>query len=175
MRHTRFSRPLTWALGALLVLALSACTVTIRSGESVGSDLPRSANPVIERFEVQGGEGANYRIGQRVRFQIRTRVEGHVTLTSMAPDGTVRVFARNLHVPARRTVVLDGREQGLSFTVGEMRGWHDVRASFTPSRTDVSRVTFRGRSGNASWTAAIRLDLAPFDVRDVAEARFFVR
>ena len=169
------SRGWTLALFALLALALSACTVTIRTTEGVGSPIPRSANPAIERFEVQQGERATYRIGQRIAFEIRTRVDGYVTLTALAPDGSVQVFARNLPVRGRRTVVLDGREQGLAFTVGEMRGTYRVRASFTPARTDVTRVSFRGRSGEAEWTAAIRIDIEPFSLRDVAETRFFVR
>ena len=169
------SRRSTLVLYALLALALSACTVTIRSGESVGAPIQRSANPAIERFQVQDGERSTYRIGQRIGFQIRTRVDGYVTLTALAPDGSVQVFARNLPVRGRRTVVLDGREQGLAFTVGEMRGTYRVRASFTPARTDVSRVSFRGRSGEAEWTTAIRIDLEPYALRDVAETRFFVR
>ncbi len=175
MTRTPRSRRWTLAWVTLLSLALTACTVTIRGGGTVGAPLQRDANPAIERFQVQGGDDSSYRIGERIRFQIRTRVDGYVTLTALAPDGTVQVFARNLPVQGRRTVVLDGREQGLAFTVGEMRGTYRVRASFTPARTDVSRVTFRGRSGEAEWTAAIRLDLEPFALRDVAETRFFVR
>jgi len=167
------------AAAALLVTLLGAllagCTVTLVGPSGPGSTVPARANPVIERFEVQGGEGTTYRVGQQIGFQIRTRVDGYVTLTSLAPDGEVHVFARNLYVQARRTNVLDGRDQGVVFVVERPRGWHKVRASFTPDRTDVSRVRFVGRLGEDQWHSAIQIDIEPFEVRDVAETRFFVR
>lgn len=166
-------RALLAVVGALF---LTSCTVTFvgDDGRPIGSTLPERANAVIQRFEPRGGEGSSYRVGQQISFVIRSRVEGWVTLTSLAPNGEVNVFARNVYVPARRDVILDGGEDFV-FRVEPPRGWHRVRASFTPRRTDTSRVTFRGRVGEAAWSAAIRIDLEPFEVRDVVETRFYVR
>lgn len=170
------STPLRVLLAATAALLLAGCTVTFvgEDGRPVGSGLPDRANAVIQRFEPRGGEGSAYRVGSQISFVIRSRVEGWVTLTSLAPNGDVNVFARNIYVPARRDVVIDGGEDFV-FLVEPPRGWHRVRASFTPRRTDVSRVSFRGRVGEDDWLAAIRVDLEPFDVRDVVETRFFVR
>lgn len=168
----RSVRPLARMLLLPMLLLLGGCTITFvgpGDGAIVG---PAS---VIERFEVRGGD--EFRVGQQIAFQIRTRLDGYVTLTSLEPDGEVQVFARNLPVQGGRTVVLDGRDQGGVFLVaaGSDRGWHRVRASFTPRPTDPGRVTFRGTTGEANWFAAIRIDIEPFDTTDVAETRFYVR
>jgi hypothetical protein len=168
--------PLWRALAALAVATLLAgCTVTFVEREGAGSRPPEDVNAVIQVFEPRGGEGSSYEIGSEISFVIRSRLAGYVTLTSLGPDGDVDVFARNLPVPARREVVLDGSQQGVVFVVEPPRGWHRVRASFTPRRTDANRVTFRGRVGEDDWSAAIQVDVAPFEVRDVAETRFYVR
>lgn len=174
-RFSTLRRSLTLLLAIPAVLALAGCTVTFYGPDGVGSSPSDGANRVVQRFEARAGEGASYRIGSEISFVIRTRVEGYVTLTSLSPDGAVNVFARNVYVPARTDHVIDGRDQGVVFLVEPPRGWHRVRASFTPRRTDVNRVSFRGRVGEEAWTAAIDVDIAPFDVRDVAETRFFVR
>jgi hypothetical protein len=175
----RFVPPLPFLRRALLALALTAlaagCTVTFVETEGAGSRPPEDVNAVIQLFEPRGGEGSAYEVGSEISFVVRSRLEGYVTLTSLGPDGDVEVFARNLPVPARREVVLDGADQGVVFIVEPPDGWHRVRASFTPRRTDATRVTFRGRAGEEDWKAAIRIDIEPFEVRDVAETRFYVR
>jgi hypothetical protein len=153
-----------------LALLLGGCTITF---VGPGDGAVGVAVPLIERFEVRGGD--EVRVGQQIAFQIRTRQDGYVTLTSLGPSGNVSVFARNIPVTGGRTVVLDGRSQGGVFVVEPPRGWHRVRASFTPSPTDTARVRFVGRSGESDWYAAIRIDVEPFAVSDVAETRFFVR
>ena len=161
-------------LGAgLAALVLAGCTVTITE-RGAGSALPAGANEVISTFEPTGGEGSGYRVGESISFRFRSRVEGYVTLTSLAPNGDVDVFARNVYVPARRAVTIDGSASGSVFLTEPPTGVHRVRASFTPRRTDAGRVRFRGRAGEDDWSAAIRVDLAPFEVTDWAETRFFV-
>lgn len=177
-RPARFPLPRRMLLAALvapLLIALAGCTVTFYPTDGVGSTPSDDANRVIQHFEARAGEGSSYRVGSEISFLMRTRVDGYVTLTSLAPDGHVNVFARNIYVPARREVTIDGRDQGVVFVVEPPRGWHRVRASFTPRRTDVSRVSFRGRIGEDAWLAAIRIDLEPYEIRDVAETRFYVR
>ena len=157
-----------------LASALAGCTVTI-TDRADGSIDTVGANDILQRFEPRGGAGSSYRIGDDISFVVRSRSEGYVTLSSLAPNGDVDVFARNVYVPARRDVVIDGSDRGVVFVVEPPRGWHRVRASFSPRRTDTSRVAFRGRAGEDAWSTAIRFDLAPFDVRDWAETRFYVR
>lgn len=171
-------RPLLRVFALVLGAALLAgCTVTYTGPDSRGSGsrLPDRANAVLEVFEPSGGHASSYRVGEEISFRIRSRVEGYVTLTSLKSDGDVNVFARNVYVPARRTVTIDGSDEGVVFVVDPPRGWHRVRASFTPRRTDVSRVTFRGRAGEDDWRAAIEIELEPFQVNDVVETRFYVR
>lgn len=179
MTRSRFASSVPFVRRALAALALTAllagCTVTFVETEGAGSRPPDDVNAVIQLFEPRGGEGSSYRVGSEISFLLRSRLEGYVTLTSLGPDGAVDVFVRNLYVPARREVVLDGAERGVVFVVEPPEGWHRVRASFTPRRTDANRVTFRGRAGEDDWQAAIRIDIAPFEVRDVAETRFYVR
>ena len=172
LRFFRARRRWSLALALPLMVALAGCTVTVVGpGSSVSDDV----NRVIETFEVRSGEGSSYRVGEEISFRIRTRVDGYVTLTSLGPRGDVEVFARNVPVTGRRTNVIDGLDQGVVFIVEPPRGWHRVRASFTPRRTDTTRVSFRGRAGEDAWLAAIRIDIEPFEIRDVAETRFFVR
>lgn len=179
--HASAPSPIRFLLRAFALVAgialLAGCTVTYTESDSRGSGsrLPERSNAVLEVFEPSGGHASSYRVGEEISFRIRSRVEGYVTLTSLEPDGEVNVFARNVHVPARRTVTIDGRDEGVVFVVDPPRGWHRVRASFTPRRTDASRVTFRGRAGEDDWRAAIRIELEPFDVNDVVETRFYVR
>jgi hypothetical protein len=167
----RSPRVLVVALLAPLALLLGGCTITfVGPGDGAFGGV---AAPLIESFQVRGGD--EVRVGQQIAFQIRTRQDGYVTLTSPGPSGSVNVFARNMPVAGGRTVVLDGRSQGGVFVVEPPRGWHRVRASFTPAPTDTGRVRFVGRSGENDWYAAIRIDVEPFEVSDVAETRFFVR
>lgn len=166
----RSPRALAVAVLAPLALLLGGCTITF---VGPGDGAVGVATPLIDRFGVRGGD--EVRVGQQIAFEIRTRQDGYVTLTSLGPRGDVNVFARNIPVAGGRTVVLDGRSQGGVFVVEPPRGWHRVRASFTPSPTDTARVRFIGRSGENDWYAAIRIDVEPFEVSDVVETRFFVR
>ena len=171
LRPRRGARALAAAVFVPLLMALAGCTITFigpEDGASAGS-----SSRVIERFEVRGGN--EFRVGQRIAFQIRTRVDGFVTLTSLGPNDRVEVFARNLRVVAGRTNVLDGSSVGQVFLVTPPRGDHRVRASFTTAPTDPGRVRFSGRVGETDWFAAIRIDIEPFPTTDVAETRFSVR
>lgn len=166
-----------FALAMIALAVVSACTVTITSdSDRTGRDpfLERD-DPIIQQFEPAAGEGSSYRIGSEISFRVRTRLDGYLTLTSLAPDGDVYTFARNVPVSGGRSTVIDGSDRGVVFLVDPPRGWHRVRASFTPRRTDTSRITFRGIAGEDDWRAAIRVDLEPFEERDVTETRFYVR
>lgn len=160
-------------LVALLTVALSACTIYVRPGASV--DVGVSLNDVILSFQPTRGDGATYYVGDTIEFAIRTSESGYVSLTAMDPDGSVYVFARNVYVPGNRTVLLPTPEMNVTFSAGPPTGYHRVRASFTSGRTDTTRVTYRGRSGNGAWTSAIELDIRGYPVKDVAETSLVIR
>lgn len=168
---------------ALLALLLAACTVTVVPGEGTRVQTRVSGrvtfglelDEVIREFQPTRGHGATYYVGDTISFRIRTDRDGFVTLSAIDPDGSVYVFARNLYVEGGYTQVLSGTNPRTEFLLTPPRGPHRVRASFTPDRTDVSRVTYRGRRGDDAWTNSIVVELRPYDVRDIAETSFYLR
>lgn len=167
---------------AALVALLSACTVTFVPGEttvrtrvegrvSFGLEL----SDVIEVFEPTQGHGSTYYVGDTISFRVRTNQDGWLTLSAIDPDGFVYVFARNLFVEGGRTRIISGTSPRTEFVLTPPRGFHRVRATFTPSRTDEGRVTYRGRSGENAWTNSIVVELRPYPVRDVVETNFTLR
>lgn len=170
----RSSRLLRLApLGALLALVLSACTIYVRPGGPVAVGVP--LDNVIVDFQPTRGAGATYRVGDRIEFRIRTTQSGYVTLSAMDPDGRVYVFARNIYVPAHRTVILPTADMRVSFNAAPPRGLHRIRASFTSARTDPSHVHYIGRHGEGAWTTAIEVDIRGYPVRDVAVTTLTIR
>ena len=173
-RAGRLLRRVAWATVVVVAAWTStACTITVLPGS--GGTVTVSTSRLIETFEPRRGPGASYRVGETIDFLFRSRVDGYVTLSVLEPDGAVKTFARNLAVPGGTTVILDGSSQGVSFRLTPPQGEHRVRASFTPSATDVGRVSFVGRAGESDWTAAIRVDVEPFDTYDVQETSFYLR
>ncbi len=158
-------------------LVLSACTITISPADvsvtgrvSFGIDL----NDVIQIFEPTRGQGANYSIGESISFRVRTTQAGYLTLTSYNPDGSVDTFARNIFVPANQTTILSGPDNRTIWTLVPPRGFHRVRASFTPSPTDTARVTYTGVRGEDRWTQTISTEIRIFNIRDVRETSFML-
>lgn len=160
-----------WVGGLVLAALASGCTVTFVGGEGARAGV----NGIIAVFEPTRGPDATYRRGDDVAFSFRARRDGFVTLSRLDPDGDVAVVARNLRVRAQRTEVLDATRDGARFVVGGPRGWHRVRASFSPEPASTATARLEGRFGEGDWTAALRLDLAPFEATDVAETAFYVR
>ena len=171
------------ALFAALALLVSACTVTVVPGEGTtvrtrvsgqvtfGIDL----SDVILEFAPTRGRGATYYVGETISFRVRSDRDGYVTLTAIDPDGSVYVFARNIWIEGGYAQEISGTSPRTEFLLTPPRGYHRVRASFTPSRTDEGRVSYRGRSGVDAWTNSIAVELRPYDVRDVAETSFYLR
>lgn len=160
-----------------LVVLLAGCTVYVVPGDravqgriSIAVDL----NQIITSFEPTRGSGATYRLGQQVRFAVRTVEDGYVTLTAIDPDGSVYTFARNLRVRARRTNILPGPDSRVAFIADPPTGLHRVRASFTRERTDINRVRYNGRTGEEGWTSALSVELRAAQVRDVVETFLFI-
>ena len=166
----------------MLLLALAGCTVYVRDGEAYVRTSVRGTitfgvplHNVITLFEPTRGQGAGYRIGDRISFNVRTDRDGYLTLTSIDEDGFVHTFARNIFIRGGRTVTLDGPDSRHVFSVEPPRGVVRVRASFSSGRTDTTRVRYTGQRGEDAWTQRISVDLAPHDVRDVVETWIRVR
>ncbi|HEX7038883.1 MAG TPA: DUF4384 domain-containing protein [Trueperaceae bacterium] len=149
-------------------LLLSACTITITPSPGVQITL----SDEITDFRPTMGVGHTYRVGDRIEFLITTRRAGYVTLTAIDPDGTVYLLSRNVYVPGG-SVVLPTREQRVVYNAAPPRGLHRVRASFTGEPTS-GTVVYRGRRGDAEWSAAIELELRSYQVRDVAETHLYI-
>lgn len=165
----RTKRMLLVAAGAALGLLLSACTITITPVPSVQITLTDE----ITDFRPTRGVGSTYYVGDEIEFLLTTRRPGFVTLSAIDPDGTVYVLSRNVQVPGG-SVVLPTRAQRVVYTAAPPRGLHRVRAAFTTEPTS-GTVVYRGRRGDAEWSAAIELELRTYDARDVAETSLYIR
>lgn len=166
MRTTRL--PFALAAAALGLL-LAACTITISPAPGVTITL---SDEILEFYPTRGA-GATYFVGEQIEFRLTTRTAGFVTLTAIDPDGTVYELSRNVRVPGG-TVFIPTREQRVVYTAAPPRGTHRIRVSFTPRQTD-GTVIYRGRRGDAEWSAAIELEIRPHEVRDVAETSLVIR
>ncbi len=165
MRNNRLPFALAAAACGLL---LSACTITITPSPGVQITL---SDEIVD-FRPTLGVGSTYRVGDRIEFLLNTRRPGYVTLTAIDPDGTVYLLSRNVPVPGG-AVILPTREQRVVYNAAPPRGLHRVRASFTTQPTS-GTVVYRGRRGDAEWSAAIELELRSYEVRDVAETNLYI-
>jgi hypothetical protein len=168
--HTLAIRP---AGLLVLVLLLSACTITFEPWVEVRPTVDPRPGPRIEIFEPERGVGASYRVGEPIGFRLRTNMDGYVTLSALDADGSVYVFARNVRVRANRTQVISGISPRQQFVVDPPTGRHYVRASFTPDRT-TERVVYIGVRGRDGWLQRITMELRPFDAFDQRETTFTV-
>lgn len=172
------SRAVRWLAAAVLAaIVLGGCTVYVVPGTAttgVRGSIDLDLDEVITSFSPTRGEGADYRVGQRIEFRIRTTRSGYVSLTAIDPDGSVYTFARNLRVEAGRTNILPGPRSRVAFVADPPTGLHRVRATFTEQSTDRNRVRYEGRQGEDGWTSAIRIELRAAEVRDVAETFLFI-
>lgn len=165
------------ALAAALLL-LSACTVTTTfdptlSGRVHFSTSTRS-DRLLTEFQPTRGMGAIYRNGDEIAFGLNARRAGYVTLTYQDSAGQVAAFSRN--IPVRRGYNrISGPDSGHVFVVNAPRGLMQVRASFTPARTNENRVTFRGRGGSSHWNSLLVIDVGQQSVYDVVQTYVEVR
>jgi Domain of unknown function (DUF4384) len=162
---------------ALSSLLLAGCRVIVTPGNvSVGASLRFGIelSPVIRFFEPTRGTGSSYFVGDAISFRILTDRSGYVTLSAIDPDGSVYVFARNIYVRAGETTTLSGADSRTIFTLQPPRGLHRVRASFTPSQTNTGSITYSSVRGEDNWTRIVVSEVRPYEVRDIAETRFFL-
>jgi hypothetical protein len=154
---------------------LAACTITFEPVVEVQRAAPpRPPAARIEFFEPDRGRTASYRVGERIAFDVRTNVDGFVTLSALDANGAVYVFARNVPVRGGRAERIEGIGPRQRFVVDPPLGRHFVRASFTPARTD-EIVLYVGIIGYDAWLRQISLELRPFDAHDQRETVFTVR
>lgn len=162
---------------AALAALLAGCTLTITPGDVSVSGRVRlgiTVSDVIQVFEPTRGTGATYYVGENIAFRVRTSQDGYLTLSAIDPDGSVYTFARNLYVRGGQTQIFEGPDDASIFSLVPPRGFHRVRASFTPTRTS-GRVTYRGVSGERGWEQSIVSEIRASPVRDVAETNFYLR
>jgi hypothetical protein len=174
------ARPFRLASLLLIALALTGCTITFLPGDVTLRGTIRfgiEVSDIITRFEPTRGAGAAYRPGDSIAFVIRTTTDGYITLTSISPDGTVYVFQRNVFVRGGVDTIIPTRGNFIvSSRGGRDFGVNRVRATITPSPTDVRRVTYQGVRGEAAWTQRIIIEIEPYPVaaRDVRETSFVI-
>lgn len=158
---------------AALAAGLSAC-VPVAVGPTVTVSVGRSN--IITDFRPDRGEGASYRVGERVRFVFRAQQAGYLTLVSLDPDGYGSVLARNLYVPAGTTVLPRGSD-GVTLDLAPPRGLQRVRAIFTTVRPTSDLVFSSGRYDRNGWNTTTDSYLRPYGERqrDVQETYFLIR
>ena len=160
-----------------LCALLASCTVTIRPGDVSVSGRVRfgiEVNDIIRVFEPTRGSGSVYLVGDSISFRVVTNRDGYITLTELGPNGNVSTFARNIYVRGGQVNVISGPDAANEFLLVPPRGLHRVRASFTPARTS-GRVIYRNSNGEDQWTESIVTEVRDYDVRDIAETRFFLQ
>jgi len=158
-------------LALLLMVALSGCAFSVTEG----SLSIRIGPGIIEEFEPRKGEGASYYVGEEVSFIFRSRLSGYVTLASRNPDGRVETFARNLFVPAGRTVVLDGRSVDRRFVADRPTGRHEILATFGEEPAPSSRLSLQGVYSEERWRTAVRSEYRSPGRTDRATTVLYVR
>ena len=84
-------------LGFFLLL-LVGCAPQVGFGDKERREW--GLQPVISDFAPDRGEGAKYRLRERVFFSFTLSQPGYVTLVTMDPDGTTVVLERNVQLPA---------------------------------------------------------------------------
>lgn len=169
-----------WLLAGLLLVLLAGCAVYVEPGVQVrasGSYRIALGN-VIAVFEPDRGEGATYSVGEEIRFRVLGDRSGYVTLTAIDPDGLVYVLGpRNVYVERGVMTTLPTARYNIRFTAAPPRGFHRVRASFTPNPTNTTVTVYRGKRGTDVWTETIvtEVERYPREARDIAETNLFIR
>jgi hypothetical protein len=168
------SRLLTGAAALLTMLLLAGCALTVTDGQTtvrssltgrINISLP--LNPVITRFAPTRGEGAYYRVGEPIQFNIATSTSGYVTLTYLDASGAVNVFARNIYVTGGNNLI-SGPDARHTFEVGFPPGVMLIRAAFTPQPTS-STVAYAGIRSQSAWSSQIQLDVRGSAYADVVQ------
>ncbi len=161
-----------------LVLFLAACTVTTTVDGNlhgrVRFESPVRADSVITEFRPTRGHGAIYNVGEDISFVLRSTRAGYVTLSYLDSSGRVAVFARNVRVSPTRNVI-SGPDPQHVFTVAEPRGFMQIRATWTPNRTNEAAIVYRGSSGPGGWNSALSLDITGQDAYDALQTYVEVR
>lgn len=175
-------KPLAFLAAGALVL--SACSITV-------ADRPVPARPVavIEaqpsgagvasvnlgfsrvRVAPDRGQGANYFVGESVRFSVFVPESGYLSLLSLDPDGRSNYLVRNVPVRAGNTV-FPRAEDRVSFDLVPPRGVQRVQAIFTPQPLTLQLgVSY---SSYAGWQTAITGQLGGRSA-EVTETFFYIR
>lgn len=163
-------------------LTLSACSITVAD-----RSVPVRPVAVIEaqpggvasvslgysrvRVSPDRGQGANYFVGESVRFGVFVPENGYLSLLSLDPDGRSNYLVRNVPVRAG-TTVFPRAGDNVSFDLIPPRGVQRVQAIFTPQPLTLQLgVTY---SSYAGWQTAITGQLGGRNA-EVTETFFYIR
>ncbi|UBV43356.1 DUF4384 domain-containing protein [Deinococcus taeanensis] len=154
-----------------LALGLSACTVTVRPNVGL---LGADSNLIVD-LRPDRGEGSTYAVGEAVRFTIRTRTAGYVTMIALQSNGYTDTLVRNVYIPAGATT-FPRAQDGVTYNLAEPRGVQRVRAIFTRVRPTTDLV-LRGTYDEGRWNATSTAYLQPYatEDRDVQETYLYIR
>jgi hypothetical protein len=85
-------------LGLILLLALVGCAPRLGISSSQRSEW--GLEPVISGFAPDRGQGASYKLRERVFFSFTLSKAGYLTLATTDPDGTTVMLERNVQLSA---------------------------------------------------------------------------
>jgi len=156
----------------LLAVLLSSCFPVVRPEVAVGLRFGFELNPIITRFEPDRGQGASYRVGERVNFVVSLTRPGYVALFGIDPNGVTYEFDRVFLNPG--THLLSG-PPGFRYEIRPPLGIQRVRAIYTDT-PHPSGFVFRGTYSQEGWEqqTSIYIQLSGSRVRDVAETFFYI-
>lgn len=155
---------------------ISACTVTTHSGATVSLRFGVDLTPTIVRLEPDRGQGANYFVGEFVKFNLTLNRPGYVALVAIDPNGQTYEFSRYYLQAGSYTLAGPQGNPNFGFQLRPPRGLERVRAIYTDSPYPTG-FTFSGVYTYDTWDrqTSIYLRQTGARVRDVAETYFYIR
>ncbi|MCX7740277.1 MAG: DUF4384 domain-containing protein [Meiothermus sp.] len=154
----------------LFLLLLVGCAPQLGFGEKERREW--GLHSVIGGFAPDRGEGAKYRLRERVFFNFTLSQPGYVTLVTMDSDGTTVVLERNVQLPpGKHTFPLAPvrTAQGkATYLVVPPLGPSRFRLIYTSTPAS-NRELFRGRLSYEEFNRHTQAYLSEAMVRDVAE------
>ena len=163
----------------LLALALGACTVTVRSPDTVATVSTNviirygiSVSDIIAVFEPTRGAGTTYYVGDPVQFRLDSRQRGYVTLVIWNPDGRLDSGSQLANIPV--DVGTNYIPRSINLSAAPPAGRSYVRAYFTSAP---SSYTWSGSVTLDAWNSrgTIFYHDVPQSARDIAQTSLYVR
>lgn len=154
-----------------LLLVLAGCVPSLKVGVSPEQRTAWGLQTVISDFVADRGEGAKYKVGERVFFSFTLKQPGYVTLVTVDPDTTTAVLEQNVQLPAGKHTFprkSDVTAQGqATYKVFPPAGFSRFRLIFT--NTPASGKPFEGKLSENELNRQTQALIGSSAVRDVAE------